>query len=166
MIEDREHHNKHCGNHDHADCQHHAHARAHAATIAVDAPPAIQSYTHSPSCGHDHHHHHLTHTQAATAQRTENVYDQGAINKFRQYVQSSAASAAAESFIIVNFSRKSLQQVRPVSLTACPIFTRIRAMFPLTHVSLPLFLITIPFSCQTGDGHFSPIGGYHRATDR
>lgn len=49
------------------------------------------------------------------------------IDDFRRVVAASAASAAADSFVVVNFSRRALG--------------------------------------QTGDGHFSPVGGYHPTKD-
>ena len=63
----------------------------------------------------------------ATASATDCRSQDSQLRAFRATIAQTAASAAANSFVIVNFSRKALG--------------------------------------QTGDGHFSPVGGYHPAKD-
>lgn len=107
-----------------------SHIRSH--QVSSHGPYESQhGHQHSPqhhtACDHDHEHTHAHEENALICGISHHVNYAYNIESFRSLVESISSSKLADTFIIVNFSRKVLG--------------------------------------QTGDGHFSPIGGYHKEKD-
>jgi hypothetical protein len=126
---DVHHHDRHCGKHAFADCQHHHHGEPHSKHDIPKAQRSESPTTRTQHASHSYHNHPQLHgnPHGTISDVTVDVTDRAAVTRFRRYVEESARAVDITTFVIVNFSRKSLD--------------------------------------QTGDGHFSPIGGYHRASD-